>query len=158
MHPIPKAIILSGIIAGTLDILYAIIFYAFRVVSALRILQSIASGLLGSASYTGGLLTASLGLVLHFSIAIAAASIFYVASRRFGWLLQHAVISGIVFGLCVYVVMNFIVVPLSAFPHRPAFSPLVLVAGLLVHIFLVGIPIAICIRAGTARAANLYAH
>jgi uncharacterized membrane protein YagU involved in acid resistance len=151
VHPIPKAIVLGGAIAGALDILYAFIFYGLRGVSPLRILQSIASGLLGPASYTGGLLTASLGLVLHFSIAIAAAATFYVVSRRFAWLIRHAVISGLVFGLCVYAVMNLIVVPLSAFPRQQAFPPLVLVTGLLAHMFLVGLPIALCIRAGTLR-------
>jgi hypothetical protein len=150
-HPIPKAIVLGGAIAGALDILYAFTFYGLRGISPLRILQSIASGLLGSASYTGGLLTAFLGLVLHFSIAIAAAGTFYVVSRRLGWLIQHAVISGIVFGLCVYAVMNLIVVPLSAFPHKQGFAPLVLATGLLAHMFLFGLPIALCIRAGTLQ-------
>lgn len=158
MQPIPRAIVLGGVIAGVFDLLYAFIFYGFRGVSPLRILQSIASGLLGSASYTGGWLSAVLGLVLHFSILVAAAGTFYGASRRFGWLVRHAVISGIVFGLCVYGVMNLIVVPLSAFPHRQAFPPLVLITGLLAHMFLVGVPIALCIRAGAARAGNPYAH
>jgi hypothetical protein len=152
VHPIPKAIVLGGVIAGALDILYAFIFSGIRGgVSPLLILQSIASGLLGSASYDGGLLTAFLGLLLHFSIAIAAAATFYAVSRRFGWLIRHAVISGIVFGLCVYAVMHLIVLPLSAFPHEQVFRPLALVSGLLAHMFLVGLPIALCIRAGTLR-------
>jgi uncharacterized membrane protein YagU involved in acid resistance len=152
VHPIPKAIVLGGVIAGALDILYAFIFSGIRGgVSPLLILQSIASGLLGSASYDGGLLTAFLGLLLHFSIAIAAAATFYVVSRRFGWLIRHAVISGIVFGLCVYAVMHLIVVPLSAFPYKQSLRPLALVTGLLAHMLLVGLPIALCIRAGTLR-------
>jgi uncharacterized membrane protein YagU involved in acid resistance len=151
VHPTSKAIVAGGAIAASLDLIYAFIFYGLRGISPVRILQSIASGLLGSATYTGGLLTAALGLVLHFSIAIAAAAVFYAASRRFAWLIRHAVVSGIVFGICVYAVMNFIVVPLSAFPHRQSSPPLSIVAGLLAHMFLVGLPIALCIRAGTMR-------
>lgn len=144
-----KYIILGGAIAGALDIAYAFIFYGLRGVSPVRILQSISSGLLGSASYAGGLATATLGAFLHFFIAIAAAITFYLVSRRFNWLVQHAVVAGIVFGLCVYAVMNFIVVPLSAFPHKQSFPPLSLITGLLAHMFLVGLPIALCVRAST---------
>ena len=144
-----KYILLGGAVAGALDIAYAFIVYGIRGVSPLRILQSIASGLLGSASYAGGLATATLGAFLHLFIAVAAAATFYLASRRFNWLVQHAVAAGVVFGLCVYAVMNFIVVPLSAFPHRQSFPPLMLITGLLAHMFLVGVPIALCVRAGT---------
>ena len=154
MRPIHQYVILGGVLAGAFDIAYAFIFYSgLRGVSPLRILQSIASGLLGSASYAGGFLTAALGAFLHFFIAIAAAGVFYAASRRFGWLIRHAVVAGIVFGLCVYVVMNFVVVPLSAFPNRAGSSPpLVVITGLLVHMLLVGLPIALCVRAGALRA------
>jgi uncharacterized membrane protein YagU involved in acid resistance len=144
---IARYVILGGVIAGALDIAYAFIFHGFRGISPLRILQSISSGLLGSASYTGGVATAALGALLHFFIAIAAAFTFYIVSRRFTWLVLHPVAAGVVFGLCVYAVMNFVVVPLSAFPHKQSFPPLVLVTGLLAHMFLVGVPIALCVRA-----------
>lgn len=98
--PFLKAILLGGVIAGALDISYALIFYGMLGVPATRVLQSVASGLLGTDSYAHGLSSALLGLVLHFSIAIAAAATFYAASRRFVWLIRHAVISGVVFGLC----------------------------------------------------------
>ena len=152
LPPALKAIILGGVVAGAFDITYALIFYGMRGVPATRVLQTVASGLLGQASYSGGLASAVLGLVLHFLIAIAAAATFYIASRRFNWLVQHAFVSGAIFGLCVYVVMNFIVLPLSAFPHKVAFPPIVLATGLFVHIFLVGVPIALFTRAASLRA------
>ena len=152
MQTIPRAIVLGGIIAGAGDILYAFIFYGLRGIPPLSILQSIASGLLGRASYAGGLATASLGALLHFSIAVAASATVYFASRKFEWLIRHAVVSGLVFGVCVWLFMNFVVVPLSAFPHKQAFPPLVVVTGLLAHMFLFGVPIALCARAGTLRA------
>jgi uncharacterized membrane protein YagU involved in acid resistance len=139
-------VIVGGTLAATFDILFAFAFYGGRGVPPLRILQSIASGLLGKASYAGGATTAALGLVLHFLIAIAAAFVFYVASRRWAWLVEHAILAGLIFGVCVYAVMNFVVVPLSAFPHPTSFPPVVLVAGLLAHMFLVGLPISLCVR------------
>ena len=147
-----RAIVLGGVVAGTFDIVYALVFYGMRGIPPMRILQSVASGLLGQASYSGGAASAVLGLLLHFFICIVAAAIFYWASRRFAWLVQHAFVSGIVFGLCVYVVMNFVVLPLSAFPHKLVFPPVVLATGLFVHMFLVGVPIALFVRAASPRA------
>jgi hypothetical protein len=146
-----KAVVVGGLIAATLDIVYAFIFYGLRGVPAPLILQSIASGLLGPAAYGGGVLTAGLGLLLHFFIAIAAACTFYFASRRWNWLLRNAVVSGMLFGIGIYAFMNFVVVPFSAFPNRQVFVPSVVVAGLLAHMFLVGLPISLCVRAVSAR-------
>lgn len=151
LSPALKAVILGGVVAGAFDITYAFIFYGMRGIPATRILQSVASGLLGQASYSGGLASVVLGLLLHFLIAIAAAATFYFASRRFTWLVQHAFVSGAIFGLCMYAVMNLIVVPLSAFPHKLVFPPVVLATGLFVHMFLVGVPIAFFIRAASLR-------
>jgi hypothetical protein len=146
-----EAIVLGGLVAGAFDITYAIVANGMRGMPATRVLQSVASGLLGQASYSGGMASAALGLLLHFLIAIAAAAIFYWASRRFAWLVQHAVVSGAIFGLCVFVVMNFVVVPLSAFPHKLVFPPLVVATGLFVHMFLFGVPIALFVRAAALR-------
>lgn len=100
-HPYLKPIVAGGILAGAFDIVYAFIFYGMRGIPPVRILQSIASGLLGEASYSGGLASASLGLVLHFLILIAAATVFWWASRRVAWLIGHAVVSGALFALCI---------------------------------------------------------
>jgi hypothetical protein len=140
------AILVGGAIAGAIDITYAIVFSGFRGVPAARILQSVASGVLGAASYRGGAPAAALGLVLHFVIAFIWATIFYVASRRLDVLTRHAVVSGILYGAFVYAAMNFIVLPLSAFPGRFTFVPVVVIGGLLVHMFGVGLPIALATR------------
>jgi hypothetical protein len=90
------AILIGGAIAGGLDITYAIVFSGLRGVSAMRVLQSVASGLLGSPAFSGGALTAALGLVLHFFIAFWAAVIFYVASKEMPFLTRYSVVSGVV--------------------------------------------------------------
>jgi hypothetical protein len=140
------AILVGGAIAGALDITYAIVFSGFRGVPAARVLQSVASGLLGAASYRGGAPTAALGLLLHFVIAFRWAAIFYLASRRLTFLLRQPIVSGIAYGIAVYAVMNLVVLPISAFPGRPSTVPLVVITGLLVHMFLIGLPIALATR------------
>lgn len=145
-NPAISAILIGGSIAGACDITYAIVFSGFRGVPALRVLQSVASGLLGTAAFNGGLPTAALGLVLHFFIAFSAAAVFYMASRWFHFLTRQAVISGVLYGLLIYAVMNLVVLPLSAFPRKVTFPPLVLATGLLVHMFLIGLPISLVAR------------
>jgi len=140
-------VLLGGSIGATLDLVYAIAFYGSHGVSTERILQSIASGLLGAESYHGGASTAALGLGLHFFIASVAAAVFYAVSRKMSFLYEHWVISGIAFGLCMYAFMNFVVVPLSAFPNPRTFPLPALLSGLFVHAFFVGLPISACVRA-----------
>jgi hypothetical protein len=136
-----RPIVMACALAGTLDILAAFTFYAVRRVSPVRVLQSVASGLLGAASFSGGAPTAVLGLLLHFFIATTAASVYYVASRRLPLLLRRPFACGALYGVIVYVVMTFIVVPLSAAPRRPfAWGPALIMV--MIHIVCVGMPIA----------------
>lgn len=145
-NPALFAIAVGGSVAGAFDITYAILFSGWRGVPAMRVLQSVASGLLGSAAFEGGLRTAVLGLFLHFCIALSAAAIFYLASRRFHLLTRRAMMCGIIYGIIIYGMMNLLVLPMSAFPRKVTFPPLVLATGLLVHMFLIGLPISLATR------------
>lgn len=142
------AILWGGLVAGAFDITYACVFFYFRSgTSPARVLQSVASGLLGANSFNGGFATAALGLALHFFIALTAAAVFYAASRKFRFLIRAAVVWGLIYGVLIYVVMNYIVIPLSAVPPRAGPRPLIVfVTGLLVHMFLIGLPIALAVR------------
>ena len=141
-----SAILIGGAIAGALDITYAIGFSALRGVPPIRILQSVASGLLGAPAFHGRWLTAALGLLLHFCIALLWAAIFYLASRTIPFLTRHPVISGLFYGFLIYAVMNLVVLPLSAFPRKVSFPLLVLVSGVLAHMFCIGLPISLAAR------------
>ena len=141
-----SAILAGGAIAGAIDITYAIVFSGLRGVAPARILQSVASVVLGAASYRGGTPAAALGLVLHFLIALIWAAIFYAASRQFDVLVRHPIVSGVLYGAFIYAAMNFVVLPLSAFPGRFTFVPLVVTTGVLVHMFGIGVPIALATR------------
>jgi hypothetical protein len=139
-----SAVLLGGAVAGAIDISYAITFWALRNgVAPTRVLHSVASGLLGRASYSGGAATAALGLFLHFLIATIWAALFVTAARLAPALVRRPVLAGLAYGVVVYAVMNLAVIPLSRFPTKPSYPPDVLISGLLVHMLGIGLPIAL---------------
>jgi hypothetical protein len=147
-----RALLWAGLIAGILDLTAAFITGAQQGRSPVRISQSIASGLLGAEAFQGGLPIAALGVLLHFVIAFGAAAVYVMASRRLRVLLERPVLFGVLYGITVYVVMTFVVVPLSAAPFRLGQTPSGLATGLAVHIVCIGLPIAlITSRLTTAR-------
>src|SRR5262249_20939332 len=112
------AIGLGGLIAGACDLTYAITYHYFvNGAKPIRIPQSIASGLLGTASYDNGWLSASLGVALHFFIAFSVAAIYYLASRKLEILLRAAPLCGMLYGAAIFFMMRWVVLPLSAAPH-----------------------------------------
>ena len=140
-----RAIPVGGLIAGTLDITAAFVVNGLKGRSAMWVLQSIASGLLGPASYKGGFKTAALGLALHFLIATVATAVYCVTSRQLKFMVRQAVICGLLYGVLVYLFMNFIVLPL-AFPFKIAHPLNAVVTGVLVIMFCVGLPISLIVR------------
>ncbi len=145
-----RAILWGGLMCGIMDMTAACIFYGvLRGNPPIRIMQSVATGLLGAASYDGGIATAALGLFLHFMIAFSAATVFYFASRKLPMMTRHAIICGLLYGIAVYFFMQLIVVPLSAFPHKGKFTPVGLATGITIHMFCVGLPISLAARLTT---------
>jgi len=141
-----KTILLAGLVAGVLDITAAVVTTILRGRPPVRMLQSIASGVLGLASYNGGLKTAALGLVLHFIIATGWAAVFYAASRKLTFLVRQPIVSGLLYGIAVYCFMNLVVLPLSAFPHKVTFPLSSLIIGVVVLMLCVGLPISLIVR------------
>ena len=139
-----RAILTAGLVVGVLDISSAFVIWWQRGVGARRGLQGIAAGLLGANSFDGGLVTASLGLALHFFVALVVVSIFYLASRKIEFLTIHPVVSGVLYGIGVYIVMYWFVLPMAfpMFRHRMG-NELLAVA---IHISLIGLPCALIVR------------
>jgi hypothetical protein len=146
-----RGVLLGGLLAGLGDITYAIVVLHFRGKSALWTLQSVASGLLGESAFARGVASGGLGLVAHFTIATTASFVYWAASRRLASLRTHAVVSGLLFGVLVFLFMNFVVLPLSAYPFHPRYTVAALLRGFLFHALLVGLPIALCNRYLGAR-------
>ena len=141
------AIVCGGLLAGTLDITAAFVEAGLEGRSPVSLLQGIAGGLLGMSSFRGGLATAALGAFFHFLIATTAAAVFYLASRKLTFLVKHAIPSGLLYGVAVYVFMAFAVLPMSAYHTKIAFPPVLhLVRDVAVHMFMVGLPISLMVR------------
>jgi hypothetical protein len=135
------AIGIAGAVAGTLDILQACILFGWQIPKV------IAAGLLGpSVIKDGGAGIYLLGLLLHYFIACSAAAIFYGASRRLQFMTQHWIVCGLFFGMAVELVMGYIVLPLSALHVRGPFDLKDVLLGFGVHMVVVGLTIAGCVR------------
>ena len=137
-----SAILIGSLIAGTLDILYAIGYSAWRGTPPMTLLQFVASGLLGPASFQGGAATAALGLLLHYLMMLLIAAIYYGLSRQLTFLVRQPLLWGPVYGFLVYWVMNLVVMQLSATPNKWRFILLSFATGILVHMFFIGLTIA----------------
>lgn len=143
--------LVTAVIVGVCDITYAILFSYFRShTSPQRLLQNVASGWFGSAATKGGWATAAAGLGFHFFIAFTITAVFFFAARRWPVLIRQPFLTGPIYGIGVYCVMNYVVIPLSKIGPRP-FPPAVLfVSGILVHMFVIGLPIALGARRAAA--------
>ena len=145
----PKAfsvILLGGLIAGILDITAAFVNSALHHGRGpVGILQGIASALLGPNSYNGGFATAALGLALHFLIATVACAVFYSASRKIKFLVRRAIVSGLLYGIAVYLFMYHVVLPL-AFSRRFPYTFAQVLTAVIIHMLCVGLPISLTVR------------
>jgi hypothetical protein len=138
-----RAIVWGGLLAGLGDITFAFVVSGLRGVGPGRVLQSVASGLLGEAAKEGGLATAALGAVLHFLIAFIWATVYWLLSRKLKVLVQHPFVCGPLYGLAVYAFMYLVVLPLSAAYFKPTFTPYTVSLNGAGHMLLVGLPIAL---------------
>jgi hypothetical protein len=115
MNRVTKSLVFGGLIAGTVDIGAASVMSA---ASPLLILRFVATGLLGHPALEGGAGTALLGLLLQWGMAILIAAVFSISAHRWPVLARRWFVWGAAYGVVVFVVMNYVVVPLSAAPHR----------------------------------------
>ena len=134
------AIAVGGSIAGVLDLLQACIQ------SGWDIPLTIAEGLIGAKAEHGGVGTYVLGVFLHFFIAFSAAAVYYAASRRLSFLVEHPLVCGLYFGATVKLVMHLIVFPLCAFHETSPIPIHDLLVGLLQKMVVVGLPISFSVR------------
>ena len=156
---LPPRFLLTGTVVGVLDMSAAIILYALvrHLTTPQRVMQSVAAGVLGKASYDGGAGTAALGLALHFTIAFIWTTLYYVVIRRWGALARAAstargaILVGLAVGTVICFAMYEIVLPLS----RAAASPPVLssrfLTQLVIHWVCIGIPMVLVARDGRKR-------
>jgi hypothetical protein len=135
-----RPILIGGLIAGAFDASFA--FYDF----GWNMPRGIAGGLLGPAARNGGAATWILGLFLHFFIACTAAAIYYAASRKLTFLRDSPIVCGVFFGIAIFLVMNLVVLPLSAYRTSAPMQLASIRKGILIHMLFIGLPIALSVR------------
>jgi len=128
------------LIAGTLDLLQACISFGWDIPLV------IAGGLLGKKAFEGGVGTYILGVGLHYFIALSAATIYYLASRRLSFMKESWTVCGLFFGAAVDDFMRLVVLPLSALHSHGPYELKDLLKGLVTHMIVVGLPIAYSIK------------
>jgi uncharacterized membrane protein YagU involved in acid resistance len=152
-----RKLIAGGIVVGSLDITYAILFWSFRGVAPTRVFQSVAAGILGKASFNGGMNSALLGAACHYFIAFMIVIVYWLAAKSLPVLTRHVVASGIGYGILVYIFMNYVVIPLSNAARPKSFNPLWVSLSVIVHMFLIGLPAALFAKAAiTSRGSDAY--
>src|SRR5262245_50827303 len=116
------AALAGGMLAGTLDIVYAFCWAGYYGRAPQWVLQSVATGWLGKAAFTGGMSAALLGLASHYGISILWAAAYGVVRGFSAWARQHWLLAGTILGVLVALVMNYVVIPLSAAPFKPSYA------------------------------------
>ncbi len=140
-----RTVMIAWLLAGTLDITVAIVYYVGpSTTRAAKLLQGIASGVLGAPAFDGGAATVLLGLALHYSIALIWTLVFLVAFRTLGALRRHLVLIGIVYGIMVWFIMNFVVLPLSNVSRAPFQLRAAGIAAIIL-VLCIGLPISLVI-------------
>jgi nitric oxide reductase large subunit len=127
------AILAGGLAVAALDAVFFTAFWAPQGVPPTRILQTIASGLLGTASFQGGAGTAWLGAGLHCFIATMMVLTYYLVGTRVDALLRHPARYGLPYGLLLYGVMNYIVLPLSNAPQSSKINLAWMLSSIAMH-------------------------
>jgi len=139
-----EVISLAGLLSGVLDLTAtSTLVRRTQGIPLERLLQRIASGAFGPSAFEGGKKTATAGLFFHFLISFTAAFVYYASSRKLAILIDHPLLSGVLYGAAVHLVMNRIVLPLSA--AAIPFSAKAFLTQLVIHILFVGLPIALVV-------------
>ena len=140
--------LIGGLILGTLHLIIQswFVFSFLEKTPLISVLQYVASGAMGNAAFAGGPATALLGLVLDFVMTTIMAGVFILSADRIPLLQRHPIPGSLLYGFGVFIVMNFIVLPLSAAPQLPAPPMWLFIELILEHLLLIGLPLGILVQ------------
>lgn len=114
-------VLLGGLLVAAADIAFATTYwFSWTAAGLLEVFQAIAVGVLGKASFEGGVATALLGAGLQWFMAAMFVLVYALVGRRVPALLRRPFVYGLPYGLVLYVVMNFVVMPLSRVGASPS--------------------------------------
>jgi len=140
-----RAIVFGGLAGAIIEMVFVLPIQAMLGTSPVAVFQFIAMGVLGKAAFAGGAATVALGIFLHGLISLIAAGVFLFAALRWRIARSHPAISGMLFGIAAYVVMTYMVLPLTPIGFMPPNSILLVALSIGVHIFAFGLPIALVV-------------
>ena len=145
--------VIGGLIIGVLHLIVQVgVVYGLILKNPfIEVLQYIASGLIGGTAFAGGFGTALLGLILEFIMTIIIAGIFIFSADRISLLRKNVIVGSLLYGFGAFVVMNFVVQPLSAAPALPAPPMGLLIEIVLEHILIIGLPLGILLKRNTNK-------
>lgn len=135
-------IVLGGLTVGVLDCTAAMLNAGIRGVTPDRVWQYVASAVVGPDSFNRGASTIALGLFFHFCVAFGVAIAFYIDMRIFPSLIRWPLIVGPLYGIAVFFIMSYLVVPLTLVKQAP-FNWYGLISGLIIHMVFIGLPLAL---------------
>lgn len=140
--------LIGGLIIGLLHLIFQVgVVYDLLLKSPfIGSLQYVTSGVMGDTAFAGGLATALLGLIIEFMMTIIIAGVFIFSADRIPLLSRNVIVGSLLYGFGVFIVMNFIVQPLSAAPALPAPPMWLLIEIILEHILLIGLPLGLLVR------------
>jgi hypothetical protein len=141
-----KTILLAWLTAGCLDLLAAITVYSLitQRVTTMRLLQGIAGGALGNSAYEGGIATALAGVGFHFIIAFCFTVFYFFIFPYVPFLKKQRIISGLLYGIFAWCVMNLGVLPLLHIASIPARWDSI-IRGAVILMFCIGLPISLIV-------------
>lgn len=147
-----RTLVFGTLAVGTVDICWAFFWTAVGGHGPVYVLQSVAGGWLGAATYDRGVASAFLGMFTHFFIAGSVVTTYFLVSRKVARLAERPWVFGPLYGILVYVIMNQLVLPLSAWHSSGIHVGPALWKGLFIHMFGIGLITALVTRRGTAGA------
>src|SRR6266545_3440236 len=147
-NPLLRPIALGGMIVGIVQLIIQqwLVYSLIEKNPFISVLQYIASGALGNAAFEGGVATALLGVLIHLFISFVIAGVFILSAERIPLLRGYAIAGALLYGFGVFIVMNLIVLPLSAAPPLPAPTMLQVIEMVIEHILAIGLPLGILVR------------
>jgi len=143
-----RTIMLTGFLAGTLDAIAAIVIYQ---ANPARLFQFIASGAFGAGNaFSGGAMMVFWGVLFHYIIAYSWTVLFFFTYPVFPWMRKNKYVTGLLYGIFVWVGMNQVVIPLSEIVQRP-FDLRAALIGASILMVAIGLPISILTHRYYAR-------
>ncbi|MEJ7643552.1 MAG: hypothetical protein WKF87_03090 [Chryseolinea sp.] len=135
-----RAVLVTGILAGSLDILAAFTHaYLAGGTTPVIVLKYISSAVLGSDAFSGGTGVVFMGLIIHYLIALSWTLIFFLIYPKLPFLSKNPVLTGAIYGIFVWAMMGFVILPFTAVP-KSQFNVSSALVGATILVLMIGMP------------------